>query len=105
MAKIVWAEPALINLDEIAEYIALDKPQAARKLVQSVFDNTDKLKDHPRIGRKAPELENSVYRELIVGPCRVFYRSDKNTIYILHVMGSEMLLRKYILSERSGSAR
>ena len=37
MAQIVWTEPALNELDEIAEFIALDKFDAAQKLVQSVF--------------------------------------------------------------------
>lgn len=26
MAQIIWNEPALLDLNEIAEYIALDKP-------------------------------------------------------------------------------
>ena len=26
MAQIIWTEPALLDLNEIAEYIALDKP-------------------------------------------------------------------------------
>jgi len=37
MAQIIWTEPALSDLDAIAEYIALDKPSAAMKLVQKVF--------------------------------------------------------------------
>ena len=31
MAQIKWTEPALDDLNEIAEYIALDKPSAAKK--------------------------------------------------------------------------
>jgi len=37
MAKIIWAEPALEQLDEIAEYIALDNPVAANELVARIF--------------------------------------------------------------------
>ena len=29
MAEIIWTEPALADLDAIADYIALDKPDAA----------------------------------------------------------------------------
>jgi len=36
MAKIVWTEPALNDLDAIADYIALDNPHAARELVRRV---------------------------------------------------------------------
>jgi plasmid stabilization system protein ParE len=30
MAEVIWAEPALHDLDAIADYIALDNPEAAR---------------------------------------------------------------------------
>jgi len=33
MAEVIWAEPALNDLDAIADYIALDNP-AVRRLVQ-----------------------------------------------------------------------
>ena len=32
MARVIWAEPALQDLDVIADYIALDKPDAARRI-------------------------------------------------------------------------
>ena len=102
MAQIKWTEPALIDLDQIAEYIALDKPSAARNLVKEVFQFTKKLKQFPESDRKPPELADTDYRELVVGPCRVFYRIDKNTVYILYVMRSERELRKFILEDREG---
>lgn len=34
MAEVVWAEPALSDLDAIADHIALDNPDAARRLVR-----------------------------------------------------------------------
>ena len=30
MAQVVWTEPALTDLDAIADYIALDNPEIAR---------------------------------------------------------------------------
>jgi len=39
MAEVVWTEPALHELEAIADYIALDDPQAARGLVQLVFQH------------------------------------------------------------------
>ena len=38
MAEVIWAEPALNDLDAIADYIALDNPEAARRLVQKIFE-------------------------------------------------------------------
>lgn len=102
MAQIVWTEPALLELDEIAEYIALDKVDAAKDLVLQVFSKVERLKDFPQSGRKPPELpRGSRYREIIIGPCRVFYRQDNSKIYIVHVMRNERVLRQYILSDRA----
>jgi toxin ParE1/3/4 len=100
MAKVVWTEPALQDLEEIAEYIALDKLSAAKKLVQKIFAATDKLEDFPKIGRKPPELRKTKHLELVVKPCRIFYREDKEIVYILFVMRSERELRNYLLEER-----
>ena len=100
MAQVKWTEPALIDLDEIAEYIALDKPGAAKKLVKEIFKSVRHLRQFPEAGRCPPELPDSNYRELIVGPCRIFYRSDKNIVYILYVMRSERELRKFLLDDR-----
>ncbi|NOQ70287.1 MAG: type II toxin-antitoxin system RelE/ParE family toxin [Gammaproteobacteria bacterium] len=101
MAQIIWTEPALSDLNKIAEYIALDKPGAARHLVQKVFSKTERLEEFPESGRKPPELKKSRYKEIIVDPCRIFYRIEQEKVYILYVMRSERKLRKYLLSERS----
>ncbi len=101
MAQIIWTEPALSDLNEIAEYIALDKIDAARRLLKKVFSSVERLEHFPESGRIPPELGFSIYREIIVGPCRIFYRIDENEVYILSVMRGEMQLRKYLLDDRT----
>lgn len=94
MAKIIWTEPALSDLDAIADYIALDKPDAARKLVRRIFNHVSQLEQHPDSGSKPPELKGWRYRQIIEPPCRVFYRHENHRVYILHVMRSEQRLRR-----------
>ncbi len=101
MAQIIWTEPALNDLNEIAEYIALDKISAAEHLVQNIFSSTDRLEQFPNSGRKIPELKKSRYREVIVNPCRIFYRIENIKIYIIYVMRSERKLRQYLLDARA----
>jgi toxin ParE1/3/4 len=101
MAKLVWTNPALQDIEEIAEYIALDNIRAAQKLIQKIFSTVERLEQHPNSGRRPPELERSLYREVIVGPCRIFYRVVSETVYILYVIRAERLLRQYLLEERS----
>ncbi len=101
MARIIWTEPALSDLNEIAEYIALDNINAAKALIKKVFVKVERLKEFPKSGRVPPELKGSHYREVVLGPCRIFYRIDKNKIYILYVMRGERKLRKYLIEERA----
>jgi toxin ParE1/3/4 len=76
MAEVVWSEPALADLEAIAEYIALENPAAASELVQRVVAHVGQLSEHPESGVRVPELGKSRYRQLVEPPCRVFYRYD-----------------------------
>jgi toxin ParE1/3/4 len=101
MAELIWTEPALSDLNEIAEYIALENPPAARALVQRVFSAVERLERHPASGKVPAEFENSRYREVVSGPCRVFYRYSKKQVLILYVMRSERELRNFMLEDRN----
>ena len=100
MAEVIWTEPALSDLDAIADYIALENPDAARALVQRVFQHVDQLIGHPRSGSKPPELRGWRYRQIVEPPCRVFYREDPNRVFILYVMRAERFLRTKVLRSR-----
>ncbi|MDC5720957.1 type II toxin-antitoxin system RelE/ParE family toxin [Vibrio europaeus] len=100
MAEVIWSEPALSDLNEIAEYIALENLVAAKQLVQNVFDQVERLSDFPDSGRLPPELEHLNYREVVVNPCRVFYKLEGDKVYILFVMRSERDLRRFLLSKQ-----
>jgi toxin ParE1/3/4 len=105
MARVIWTEPALADLDAIADYIALDNPEAARRLVQRVFKHVEQLERHPKSGSVPPELRGSRYRQIVEPPCRVFYRPDGKRVWILHVMRSERLLRPGQLRQRDRKTR
>jgi toxin ParE1/3/4 len=100
MAEVVWAEPALNDLDAIADYIALDNPEAARRLVHKIFEHVSQLASHPRLGSKPQELKGWRYRQIVEPPCRIFYREDFGRVLILLVMRSERLLRPELLRDR-----
>ena len=105
MAEIVWSEPALADLDAIADYIALENPVAASELVKRIFGHIEQLVDHPESGSRPQELGKSRYRQIVEPPCRVFYRYDGHKVFILHVMRSERLLRMSQLAKRSKQAK
>ena len=101
MARLIWTEPALADLEAIADYISLDNPAAARRLVQMVFERVERLECFPSFGKRPPEMPRSPYREIVVTPCRVFYRVEGDTVFLLHVMRAEHLLRKWLIEERN----
>ena len=105
MAEIIWSEPALADLDAIADYIALENPVAASELVKRIFGHIEQLVDLPESGSRPQELGKSRYRQIVEPPCRVFYRYDGHKVFILHVMRSERLLRKGQLAKRSKQAK
>ena len=100
MAEVIWAEPALSDLDAIADYIALDNSDATRRLVRRVFERVGQLQAHPESGSKPRELKGWRHRQIVEPPCRIFYRYDGRRVYILYVMRAERLLRRRRLVAR-----
>ncbi|HEY0965857.1 MAG TPA: type II toxin-antitoxin system RelE/ParE family toxin [Opitutaceae bacterium] len=94
MAEVIWSEPALAQLEAIASFIALDKPEAARAVVQRIFDVTDRLESFLRLGRKIPEFPQPNYRQVWISPCWIYYRVEGDVVCILHVRRAEHPLRK-----------
>jgi len=105
MAEIVWTEPALSDLDAIADYIALENRAAAAALVERILGHVEQLADHPDSGSRPRELQRSRYRQIVERPCRVFYRYDGHRVFILHVMRCERLLRTGRLGPRARLAK
>ena len=82
--RIRWLRRALSNLDDEAEYIARDNPDAAARIVQRIATSVDRLGTHPASGRigRVPGT-----RELVIAgtPYIVPYRVRGATVEILRV--------------------
>lgn len=102
MAEIVWSEPALSDLEAIADFIAVENRDAAAQLVQRVVAHVGQLVEYRESGSRPKELKRSRYRQVVEPACRVFYRYDHATLYMVHVMRTERLLR---VAELAGHAR
>jgi len=68
-----------------------------------VFDKVVRLETQPESGRVPAELKGLNYREVVVPPCRIFYRVEEERVFILHVMRQEQDLRKFLLKNESGT--
>jgi toxin ParE1/3/4 len=89
--KVVWSPLAIEKLKSIAKFIALDKPTAADKWVNDIFDKTDLLSTQPEFGRQVPELLETNYREIIFGNYRIIY-SVGHEVNVLTIRNSRQLL-------------
>ena len=99
MAEIIWTHTALNDLDDIAGYIAVSNPEATTKLVNNIFDKVTRLELFPESGRIVEEVREMGYREVIANPCRVIYKIETETVFILHVIRQERDLRRYLINE------
>jgi toxin ParE1/3/4 len=104
MVQRIWTQPALSDLEAIADSIALDNLTAAKSLVRRVFLHVEQLQSQPEIGSVVWELRHSPYRQIVEPPCRIFYRLNGTSIHVLHVMRGEMRLRKQRLVSRGRPA-
>lgn len=89
MAEVIWTEPALNSLDEIADYIALDDYEAAAKFVRKVFKKVDLLVGNPNLGNIPKDLRRTPYRRLVIKPSYVYYRIAGSKVVIIFVERTE----------------
>jgi addiction module RelE/StbE family toxin len=83
--KIRWLRLALNDLDEAADFIAQDRPEAASGVLRRISNSVYMLAEHPHLGRpgRVPGT-----RELVISdtPFIVPYRVIEGTVQILRVL-------------------
>lgn len=82
--QVRWLRRALKNLEEEAEYIARDDPEAATRIAERIATSVNRLATHPALGRpgRVPGT-----RELVIAgtPYVVPYRVRGGMVEILRI--------------------
>jgi addiction module RelE/StbE family toxin len=93
MVEVKWTELAILDLNDIGEYISKDSIRYAEITIERLFVSIDILESNPYAGRVVPEFGTESIREIIKGNYRIVYRvvSEKR-IDILSVHHSKRLL-------------
>ncbi len=95
--RVRWLRRALRNLEEEAEYIARDDPNAAARIVDRIATSVERLGTHPASGRigRVPGT-----RELVVSgtPYIVPYRVRGETVEILRVFSRRAKMAREVLA-------
>jgi len=102
---VAWAAAAQRDLKQIIiEYIAIDNPSNALRILQKIRQKVSDLHALPERGRIVPELKEQgipTYRELIIAPWRVIYRISDESVFVLSVIDSrrnieDILLERFV---------
>ena len=73
MAKLIWSDQAISDLEGIGDFIGQDSEKFAKITVKKLFERALILKTFPTMGRIVPEKNSSKIRELIEGNYRIIY--------------------------------
>jgi len=98
--EVRWSEGAYEDLQAIVEFIALDRPLAAKEILQKIRHKCESLRLAAEKGRIVPELERQgirVYREWVISVWRVLYRINPSTIDVLLVIDSRRNVEDVLL--------
>ncbi|MCH8029275.1 MAG: type II toxin-antitoxin system RelE/ParE family toxin [Candidatus Dadabacteria bacterium] len=87
--KLKWTRLALQDLRHLHEYIADDNPSAASRMVTRIQEATERLKNHPQMGRPG-RVQGT--RELVIAgsPYVVVYILGDTEIQIVAIIHSAM---------------
>ena len=87
MAKIVWTEIAIDDLNNIANFHSQYSESFTSALIKKLFNKPKILEEMPELGRIVPERDHESIRELIEGNYRIIYFFDKqiDTVEIITV--------------------
>jgi toxin ParE1/3/4 len=86
MVTIEFTPKAIEDIENLAEYIAIQSPHFAQKLVKSIFKEVAILKTFPFIGRIVPEIDENEVREIFYQKYRIVYHViDQSTIHIVTI--------------------
>lgn len=100
--KLLWTKEALLQLQEIEDYLSEDNPAAAIEFVDKLISIAESLVENPERGRIVPELTFENIRELLYKNYRIVYLIKKNSIDILTVFeGHKLLKKENIIIEQS----
>lgn len=97
MAEIRWTRESEIWLKGIYDYIALDNPKAAKKVVEGIYRKVDFLSRNPFLGHKYDQHPELDIRIVLYGHYRIVYllNADKS-IDVLGVFHGALDIAKYL---------
>ena len=92
MARLIWTQQALDDLERLLHYIAKDAPVAAGRFAGKIVHRVEILQTNPLLGGLLPEDDRGVYRHILQGNYRIIYRLESDIVYLVAVHHAARLL-------------
>ena len=97
MAEIVWTQEAVRWLEEIHDYIAMDRPYAAHDVVTGIYNKVQLLRHQPRLGQRYAPICDREVRELLYGHYRIAYLlKSEDRVEVLGIFHAAMDIERYL---------
>lgn len=86
---------AVADLIEIKNYVAQDNPEAASRLIHTIYSSIEKLAEFPKIGASlSSKIEiKTDYRYLVCGSYIVIYKAEGDFVSVYRVLNG---MRNYL---------
>lgn len=97
MAEIRWTREAVYWLKEIHQYIAVDNPHAAKRVVEDICQKVQVLRRLPEIGYRYERYPDLNVRILLYGHYRIAYLiKEDGSIDILGIFHGALDIDRYL---------
>ena len=96
-----WAPAAADDFEDIIEYIAADRQDAAARIAQKIGRAVQGLVANPLRGPTVPELAVlgvGGYRQIMVAPYRIIYRVGEQAVFVVAVIDSRRDLKRALMT-------
>jgi plasmid stabilization system protein ParE len=98
--RVVWAEAAARDLEELVAFVAQDSIRSAERLVAKFRAKAGSLERKPMRGRVVPELSRfgmGSWHELVARPYRIVYRVSGDGVTVLALLDGRRDLEDLLL--------
>jgi plasmid stabilization system protein ParE len=97
--RIKFSKQAKKDIIEIFNFISLNNPQNTKQFKDKLIQKCKEILVFPNSGRLVPELNQTIFREIIYKGYRIVYLATHNDIIILTIFNGRILLDPDLLEE------
>jgi len=98
--RVIWAEAAVRDLEDVVSFVAVDSPLNAERLLGRLSAKARSLETSAHRGRIVPELQRlgmRTWRELVVRPYRLVYRVAGEGVIVLALVDGRREIEDVLL--------